>query len=373
MYVAPIESAVGDIPFARQPYRFLGSFRFLLAAMVLTSHASYADGFLGPNVADIGLGNAGVMLFFVVSGAVICEALDIFYRTSSMRFLINRALKIFPAYWAAVLITYIVLFVTAPETIQADPWAIAVNILLIPSYLPAGNNLLIVSIAWAVIVEIQFYLAAAAVFFIVRKARAPGIILCVTALAALAFYLFVHGTGGFSRFYGAFGFAPYFILGGAIYYAYARPNRRAVLLAVVAGMLSAHAYLYYISRSAVRDFALTKFFDLPGALMTSAGLFALGLILFIWLMGRQFSPSAERSDKRLGDYTYAIYLIHPAVILVILALKSGWPGLGGLGYGVPVYMLTVLLSGLLAVLIFQCVERPIMRLRNRFRGQKLYS
>lgn len=71
--ISPESTAMASaIPLASHPYRFLGSYRFLLALLVLTSHAS---GFLGTTVASLQLGNVGVFLFFVVSGAVICEAL----------------------------------------------------------------------------------------------------------------------------------------------------------------------------------------------------------------------------------------------------------------------------------------------------------
>src|SRR5580700_9601293 len=83
------------------PYRCLGSFRLLLAMLVLVSHtASY----IHPALPPLELGNIGVFLFFVVSGFVICEACDIFYRGRLANFLLNRALKIYPAYWAAIIL-----------------------------------------------------------------------------------------------------------------------------------------------------------------------------------------------------------------------------------------------------------------------------
>ena len=189
------------LPIAEQPYRFIGSFRFLLAILVLVSHASP---FLGDAVSRLSLGNVGVFLFFVVSGAVICEALDIFYRDSTRRFLINRCLKIFPAFWAATILSYAVYAVTEPALARFDPWALLVNASLLLSYLPAGNGLLVISIAWAVVVESTFYTIAAATFFIAGRTPVAGKILYLFGVAALAFYLFVDATGGYTRFYGAF-------------------------------------------------------------------------------------------------------------------------------------------------------------------------
>ena len=92
---APAETNLRD-----RPYRPLGAFRLLLAGLVLVSHSAHL---LFPPLKALSLGNAGVLTFFVVSGFVIAEALDRFYRGSPIRFLTNRALKLFPAYWVALL------------------------------------------------------------------------------------------------------------------------------------------------------------------------------------------------------------------------------------------------------------------------------
>lgn len=167
----PHDAKPALLPLAGHPYRFLGSYRFMLALFVLTSHAS---GFLGDAVARLSLGNVGVFLFFMVSGAVISEALDIFYNGSGRRFLINRSLKIFPAYWAALCLYYAVFAFKGALGSDFQLWPVLVNVSLLLSYLPTGNNLLIISIAWAVVVECQFYLIAAMLYVAAWRTRTPG-------------------------------------------------------------------------------------------------------------------------------------------------------------------------------------------------------
>ncbi len=347
------------------PYRFFGTFRVVLALCVLTSHSS---GFLTSFVADLSLGNVGVMLFFVVSGAVIFEALDVFYRTSSSHFLINRALKIFPAYWAALVVYYAMLWASGSLEEHGDLWPIAVNFLLLPSYLPSGNNLLVIEIVWAVIVEFQFYVFAAAVHALARRSPFPGLVLYAAGVGALAVYVFIWETHGYQRFYGAFGFAPYFVLGGAIYYSYARRDKRAMILAALSALLSLHAYIVYISRPTIFTFDWAALAPWPSGRALSTSLFVVGVGMFVWLVSRRFNASAERIDKRFGDITYAIYLIHPAIIAFVVLL--GMPdGIGGLAS----YVTVLVWSILLAILIHQYVERPVMGLRNIFRGRRLYD
>ena len=62
-------------------YRFFGSFRFFLALLVVISHSLVLGGdkyvlYLKP----WGLGNAAVMIFFLLSGFIIAEATDKFYK-----------------------------------------------------------------------------------------------------------------------------------------------------------------------------------------------------------------------------------------------------------------------------------------------------
>jgi peptidoglycan/LPS O-acetylase OafA/YrhL len=354
-------AAAAPVPIAANPYRFFGTFRFALAVLVLTSHAS---NYLGPPFPALQLGNAGVFLFFVVSGAVISEALDIFYRSSSLRFMINRCLKIYPAYWAAVILYYAIFAVTQPESARTDAWAILVNVTFLLCYLPAGNNLTIIDIAWAILVEFQFYVIAAAVFWLARRTRRPGAALVLAGVLALAMYGMVDATDAGQRFYGFFRFAPYFVLGSAIYYGYTRKMLAPMLLAVAALAFSLHAYTVYTGRAQLPAGHWPDVFGARGDIVATTMLFVLGVGLFCWLIGRSFGPAARQADRRLGDVTYALYLIHPAVISIAAYLALP----GGVAYG---FVLVV--SLILATAIFRGVERPLMRFRNIFRGRRLYD
>jgi peptidoglycan/LPS O-acetylase OafA/YrhL len=91
-------------------------------------------------------------------------------------------------------------------------------------------------------------------------------------------------------------------------------------------------------------------------------------VVFIWLFPQRFPQRAEHFDKRQGDYTYAIYLVHPLIIMVALDL-----GIAAWASGGAAYLFTVFISLAVAAAIARGVERPVMRLRNRFRGQRLYD
>ena len=90
-------------------YRLFGVFRFVLALMVVISHSARLG---GPEIESAlkpwGLGNVAVMVFFCLSGYIIAEALDLFYRQRIGKFLLNRTLRIIPPFLAALLFSILV-------------------------------------------------------------------------------------------------------------------------------------------------------------------------------------------------------------------------------------------------------------------------
>ena len=93
-----------------------------------------------------------------------------------------------------------------------------------------------------------------------------------------------------------------------------------------------------------------------------------GAAVFGLLFPQRFQSDAERLDKRLGDITYALNLVHPLLIAIAsyLALQ---PRLGGGA----AHMFVPGASLLVAVLIVRGMERPATKLRNGFRGVRLYD
>jgi peptidoglycan/LPS O-acetylase OafA/YrhL len=357
-----LEPAAGKAAFVAHPYRLLGSYRFLLAILVLLSHTS---SFTAPFIHRLALGNVGVMLFFVVSGFVISEACDVFYRGRTWQFLANRALKIFPAYWAATMLAYAIFTgldrSAAPDIPELSfaPWPLLVNASLLLAYLKQGNTLLAISQAWAVLIECQFYLIAALVF--AAAGRLPRGFLGWAAATALIAYVAVWQTGTYGRFFGGFIHAPFFVLGGVAYVGLTRPGIRGLRALLVAALvLSLHAYVAYNARGLADPLAGEAAWNL----LATGCLFALGLCLFAALAPRRASPQFERLDKRLGDITYALYLVHHPI--AELAVGLGLRGLPGFA--------AILAASLgAATLIHRLVERPAMGLRDALRGVRLYA
>lgn len=101
-----------------------------------------------------GWGLAGVSLFFCISGFVISNAAD---RTSGPRqFLVDRAIRIYPGYFIAVLSTITLKLIAY----GSFPWAAYKPSSL--TLLPLGTIDYILGIEWSLTYEIAFYIAIAA-------------------------------------------------------------------------------------------------------------------------------------------------------------------------------------------------------------------
>jgi peptidoglycan/LPS O-acetylase OafA/YrhL len=340
--------AYGDAPPARADagdYRLFGGYRLLLAWAVLTSHANH---YLPEWVATLSLGNVGVFCFFVLSGFVIAEAIDRFYPSAPHRFLANRLLRIYPTYWAACVVAITVYAALDHPDLTFDARSVAANLSIL--YTPAGTFFWL-SLIWAVVVELRFYfLAALASAVGTMVPRRETLVMAAFAFGALVLY-FVTCWFDFQRF-ASFRYAPFFVLGTAAYYLIAHRSRRAAALAAISLPLAFHSYWLYNAVGLVTPIRTVVVFGATLVLM-----FALA---YVPVSGR-----AARLDKRLGDFTYPLYLVHMPVVYLFGRVVSlqGWPG----------YVAIATASVAVAGAIVLAVDRPLQHLRDRIRRRRLHA
>src|ERR1700712_3911845 len=89
--------------FGPYQYRYFGTFRLVLATLVMTQHfaADLAPEPLAVAMAPYTVGNVAVLVFFALSGFVITEAVDSVYRRRPGPFLTHRLLRIVPHFLVA--------------------------------------------------------------------------------------------------------------------------------------------------------------------------------------------------------------------------------------------------------------------------------
>jgi peptidoglycan/LPS O-acetylase OafA/YrhL len=364
----------------------LGGLRFMLAAVVLLSHTWFL--WFGtsspPFVQRIGIGNFGVMGFFVLSGFIIAEAIDVFYPRRPGAFLANRVLRLFPAYWAAAILSVAVHGVLShfgilklpdyetPPAIMYD-WrnylvqiTAIVPVLNFNRFLPRIEWYYFVRFAWAIFVEFAFYLYVAicmTAWPAFRRFMGLTAYVSLCAAAALAIHL-THEHG--RHLHDAFQHVPYFVLGVAFYAVMTRPRNAAGWSFLVAGYLLAgmHFARYTQGQPSAWGNWTANFFT-PEVLAPWCAMMLIPLIMLALATWRRAPPHITEMDRKLGDLTYPLYLNHYAVLVLVYSLvsvSSLWA-----------QVVAIIGSIAVAMAMKSIVEQPLTSVRNSLRGTPLNS
>ena len=287
---------------------------------------------------------AGVDVFFVISGFVITHSSRALFQTphAAQRFLARRIARIVPLYWTMTTVFLITLSLL-PQAINGaigDAGYILKSYLFIPGARPDGLVEPPLGLGWTLNYEMFFYLVFA-LFLRWRQAQAVASVCAVLAFAVLA-----QSLAGFDAVALATWCNPIILefcagmllalLPGRIAFpVWARAA--AVVAAVIAFHLQPESWPRVIAQG------------LPAAVLVAAA--ALG------------KPARKPLGfVRLGDASYALYLVHP---FVMRAANLIWQRLGHPGGPVVFVLLGLGAAQLAALLIYARFEKPTIKtLRN---------
>jgi peptidoglycan/LPS O-acetylase OafA/YrhL len=359
-----VSGAVRHATEARKDIRELTGLRGLAALVVVVSHAAN-QGIL-PSVFGGGLGQVGVMVFFVLSGFLMGHLYGTrpLTRSGVETYARSRVGRVFPLY-------LLVLVVSAVASAMALSWHYEIGLVAL---LSAGFFLVAPQELWSIPVEVQFYAAFIGIWFLAqrpRRAQAGGhrsprlitralIAYCALLVVPLVACLLVfHGIGPLG--YLVFGYAHVFIAGTLLGLLW--ENR-------IAGAAAARRRLVDVGGAVVFVLFVLNLPELRDQLgLAWDGSYwirtwmdpitlLLAVLLFVCAAARSRSLGFlnSRVMQRVGELSFAIYLFHP----LLLSAAVGWAGPGAVGLGVGLGA-----TWLLAEASARYVERP---LRDRIRG-----
>lgn len=337
----------------RTPYRLLGSYRALLALLVVISHT---NNYLAAWVLPLALGNVGVFSFFVLSGFVIAEACDIFYPGAPHRFLFNRFLRLYPTYWGACGIAIVIYIALSHPEFNAGTATVSANLSIVLAEALPSSELRWISVIWAVSIELRFYFVAALIDYADRLANRrrllkAGQLIGAAGAGFLVLYIYVWSTG--LAQHAVLRHVPFFVLGFAYYRWLCYRGIGSLLIGLAAMLMTFHSYVAYNSPSPTTDVMFTTF-------VFASSVVLLGGVALVPKVPKRW----EYFDKRLGDLTYSLYLVHWPIVYAVG--RSSIEGFAG-------FMLVLVASVMLSVLLVFTVEKPILRWRDTIRRVRLYS
>ena len=332
-----------------------GTFRFLLALIVVISHLAGAQ-----HTAHMGF--YAVRAFFILSGYVMTAALNEVYGRDGLRFWSNRFLRLLPPYLAVCLATALAIRL-CPERAAAflprwgfamTPGSLAQNLLLAPlAFEPL--KLRLVPPAWSIAVEMMMYF----ILYVGMARSLRGALLCLAFGAAAHCVWLVAGAPFDERYYTPAGALLSFALGATIYFARKIDGRRA---GVALGILATAAW-------AINLIAEGTIF--PDGYALYSGFYVntvLAALVVVFLSGREPRPRLKPLDEALGHLSYPIFLCQWLGAFVAYLMWSGAPSRG---WGLTLAALPFILA--LAAALAWISQIFIEPLRDRIRSAQLAS
>ena len=294
-----------------------GAFRLLLALAVLLSHISNFD-----------VGRLAVLLFFYLSGYWIASIWATkFGPGSAGRFYLSRFLRIWPLFLLVTL---------ASAWLRGSDLGLTNFTLL--GLAATGEASDPTTVSWSLDIELQFYLLAPFLLALLNR-HAVLTLAVATALVALGWWLDAAYAG-----LTVLKFLPAFLLGSLTYAHRWRPSYSVVS----AGLLLFAAVTAYTAYTGMLWKSEPKAFD-----RDVYGL--LWMLPMLPYVARSLTVKSGKVDRDLGNLSFPLYLVHPAVIYALGAL-----GVGAAGKG-----LVLFVSLLAAVAIYYTLDRPLDRARVR--------
>jgi len=359
-----IDSAHGTVPRERTSVRlrYIDALRGFAALLVVWLHVANSYRLLDPQahepwlndfVSRIDIGRIGVAVFFLISGFVIPFSIKSDSAAPVAGFAIRRVFRIFPAYWLSVPLAALVLFWIPGAPFGARDFLINMTLLQDVFGIPSAEG-----VYWTLLVEFAFY-ALCIALLLSRSLFSASRIAILSGAFALAhvFAMFMLWLGHPVMSVGA---AFWFInlsvmLWGTLYRVAAtrEPGERFVSMAKI-GLGVFYVFVLPLSVS----LAIHKMpnYALP---------YALAFLVFI--AGTTFARVETRLTDWLGRISYSVYLFHAIVCQVYLMwlLRQPVDSIWRTQHIVPYLAANVVLTLIVASLVFRFVEQPAIRYGHR--------
>lgn len=160
----------------------LDALRGIAALAVVLYHytfrydAVYGHAFSLDSVSALKYGYLGVQLFFMVSGFVIYLSLE---NTSNVKkFVFNRFSRLYPAYWFAVILTFLAVLIFSLPGRDVSFLEMLTNLTMLNGFIGMPS---VDGVYWTLRVELTFYFIISSLYFLMPKKQLLISFLCVSS------------------------------------------------------------------------------------------------------------------------------------------------------------------------------------------------
>lgn len=301
-------------------------------------------------------GHLGVVVFFLISGYIITHAS---LREGRRDFALKRLLRIFPALWVGIALSYAIvalaprIFGEMVPGFSPAPWWRWLSALVLGDGFTAGPILL--SVTWTLVIEIAFYIS---IFLIIPLQRARP--LATTWMLVGAWVVLTIAVNNIPFFTGlSVKAAPTYlgllILGRAIYL-----GSRGLVTVIDAALLGVVSFSLFLM--------FTETYVHAGFLLKPYGWGGLeplvtycGAVVIFFLAARMPITRLPKALNFLGDVSYSMYVIHIPVGFTTLAALEHWTDIPG-SINTLIALAVVLAASAVS---YKFLEQPFQRLARK--------
>lgn len=286
--------------------------RFIAALMVVLFHYAFrghaADGYSPMPypllVPSAKYGYLGVELFFMVSGFVILMTAA---SGSLRKFVVSRLVRLYPAFWASVTLTFVFIMVFGGELFTATFSQYFINMTMLSGFVRIPP---IDGVYWSLFVELKFYALVSLILVIGRIHRAQQILILWLALTVVLELFPIKSL----RYFLITDYAAYFIAGAISFLVWSRglsPARISVFL--IAWVVALRQSVSRLPNFEIRYNESMNSYVVMGIVS------AFFLVIFLVSI-RQTGWIARKRWVAIGALTYPLYLIHQKAGYMLIGL-----------------------------------------------------
>ena len=283
--------------------------RAIAALLVVIHHARFKASIYSTNPLEwFHIGGAGVDLFFIISGFIMCYTVDT-KKISLSKFLIARVKRIIPLYW--VLTSFaLVAFMLYPDKVNSSGGVtnIAASYFLFPT-----TDSYLIKNGWTLSYEFFFYALFATGLFFISKLRFLLPVILISLLVGIG--IIIEPKNQIVNFM-TDSLLLEFVFGIFLFYLYKKTQLNTTLGFVFVALA---VLAFYIVNQNQLNYPRVVEYGLPA------------LLLFIGMLS--FEPFFQKNKSHpflllfesIGNSSYSLYLLHPFVLVAatMILVKLG--------------------------------------------------
>jgi len=346
-------------------FSHIDALRGIAALLVIWLHVSEVFVHISPETSAQGtalydvarvidLGRIGVVVFFSISGFVICRSLNGNIMEGSKKFLIRRLLRLYPAFWVSIVLGLFSIWWLFDKPFN---WAIIdANITMLPELFGEPP---IIGLYWTLETELVFYVLCW-LLFVNRILSNPLVLFLISALLAVFFVIaklfFMPPELRSSLKVMPYNLAIMF-WGGFFRYWY--DDKKACII-LTARKVRIQWLFYGLTMIVLTPalVALVKgFAEQNDTLIRLGSSYILGLSAFI--TGTLIFKIKNRFMVWTGTISYSLYLVHPVIFYSLFWYLKNRAPYWLMTFHLSVYIVfTMVFSMILSAIIYYLVEKP---------------